>query len=126
MAGVKGIVEQIQHSTREQHRATSEIAESVGNIRLLGGQVRRSTDEQRRGSRLITESVTEVTALIDQIAEATLTQAKSNETIEHALQVFRDVTDEATRRAEAINTMVATLSERSENLEQEIDRFKTE
>ncbi len=58
-------------------------------------------------------------------SEATQSQAKSNETIEHALQVFRDVTDEATRRAEAINTMVATLSERSEHLEQEIDRFKT-
>jgi methyl-accepting chemotaxis protein len=126
MAGVKGIVEQIQRSTREQHRATSEIAKSVGNIRLLGGQVRRSTDEQRRGSRLITESVTEVAAMIDQIAEATKSQAKSNATIEHALHVFRDVTDETTRRAEAINAMVATLSERSEHLEQEIDRFKTE
>ena len=126
MAGVKGIVEQIQRSTREQHRATSEIASSVGNIRLLGSQVRRSTDEQRRGSRLITESVTEVAAMIDQIAEATQSQTKNNETIEHALQVFRDVIDETTRRADAFNVMVATLSERSEHLEQEIDRFKTE
>ena len=64
--------------------------------------------------------------MIDQIAEATKSQAKSNATIEHALQVFRDVTDETTRRAEAINAMVATLSERSDHLEQEIDRFKTE
>ncbi len=98
----------------------------MGNIRLLGNQVRRSTDEQRRGSRLITESVTEVAAMIDQIAEATQSQTKNNETIEHALQVFRDVTDETTRRADAFNAMVATLSERSEHLEQEINRFKTE
>ena len=36
------------------------------------------------------------------------------------------VTDETTRRAEAINAVVSTLSESSARLEREVDRFKTE
>jgi methyl-accepting chemotaxis protein len=123
---VREIVEKINASAHEQHRATTEIAGAVERIRSLGASVRRSTEEQRRGSRLITNAVTNVAGRIAQIAEATQAQTKSSESIEHALQVFRDVCDEATRRTEEIYAMVSTLSERSAQLEREIGRFKTE
>jgi methyl-accepting chemotaxis protein len=126
MAEVKRIVEHINRSTRDQHQATTEIASAVEKIRSLGQRVRTSTDEQRKGSRLITNAVTGVASMISQIAGATQAQTKSSETIQHALKVFRDVSDETTRRAEAIDAMVSTLAERSAQLEREIGRFKTE
>ena len=74
----------------------------------------------------MTDSVTHVATMIEQIAEATLAQTKSSETIQHALQVFRDVTTESNRRAEELGTMVGTLSERSDRLDEVVGRFKTE
>jgi methyl-accepting chemotaxis protein len=125
MRDVQEIVDQINQSTHQQHTATNEIARAVENIRNLGTAVRHSTEEQRRGSRLITNAAANVTAMVSQIAEATNAQTKSSETIQHALQVFRDVSDETSRGAEEINASVTTLSERAERLEQEIGRFKT-
>jgi methyl-accepting chemotaxis protein len=126
MTEVKEIVEQINRSTLDQQTATGEIANAVENIRSLGKGVKTSTDEQRRGSRLMTDSVTHVATMIEQIAEATQAQTKSSETIQHALQVFRDGTTESSRRAEELGTMVATLSERSNRLDEAVGRFKTE
>ena len=94
-------------------------------IRALGAGVRKSTEEQRRGSGVITTEVTRMAGRIDLIAGATQAQTESSETIHDALQVFRDVTEETTRRAEAIRDMVTTLSERSQRLAREIGRFKT-
>jgi methyl-accepting chemotaxis protein len=74
----------------------------------------------------MTESVTHVATMIEQIAEATQAQTKSSETIQHALQIFQDVTGESTRRAEELARMVGTLSERSSYLDEAVARFKTE
>jgi len=126
MNEVRRIVEVIDQSTRDQHRATTEIAKAVHNIRGLGEDVRRSTDEQRQGSSLITNAVNNVAERIHQIAEATQAQTQSTETIHHALEVFRHVMDENSRRTEAINAMVARLLERSRQLDEEIGRFKTD
>ena len=126
MTEVREIVAQINRSTLDQQTATGEIADAVENIRSLGKGVKSSTDEQRRGSRLMTDSVTHVATMIEQIAEATRAQTKSSETIQHALQVFRDVTAESNRRAEELGTMVGTLSERSNRLDEAVARFKTE
>lgn len=126
MGEMKQTVERITRSAREQHRATGEIEDAVGKIRHLGERVRRSTDEQKQGSGLIANAVSNVTERINQIAEATQTQTRSSEAIHHALQVFRDVMDDTTRRAKAINGMVARLLRRSAELEREISRFKTD
>jgi len=126
MNEVKQIVESINRSTRDQHRATAEIANAVQNIRRLGADVRRSTDEQRQGSGLITNAVNSVAERLNLIAKATQAQTKSCETIHDALSVFRDVMEGTTQRTEAINAMVARLLERSQQLGQEIGRFKTD
>jgi methyl-accepting chemotaxis protein len=126
VAEVNRIVKRFDQSARDQQTATSEIAESIEKIRLLGLDVRRSTDEQRRGGSLITSAVDAVSELVSHIAEATQSQTKSSENIQNALQIFRDATSETDRRVEAINEMVATLSERAGSLEQEIGRFRTE
>ncbi|MFQ5417581.1 MAG: methyl-accepting chemotaxis protein [Myxococcota bacterium] len=125
MTQVREIVEQINHSSLDQQAATSEIANAVENIRSLGKGVKTSTDEQRRGSRLMTDAVTHVATTLDQIAEATRAQAKSSEIIQQALRVFRDVAGDSLRRAEAIGSMVETLSERSTRLGDAVGRFGT-
>ena len=124
MSEVGTIVAQINRSTLDQQTATGEIAMAVDNIRSLGTRVRVSTEEQRRGSKLITESVTHVAGRIEQIVATTKAQGKSGETITHSLQVFREVARESARRAQNLEAMVGTLSERSNRLEEVVGRFK--
>jgi methyl-accepting chemotaxis protein len=121
---VKEIVQQIDGAAREQQGATSEIARAIENIRALGVGVHESTQEQRQTGRSIADAMMSVTGMIEKIADATKSQAASNETIQHALQVFRDTSEESIRRAGEMTTMVSTLSQRSQTLETEVDRFK--
>ena len=123
---VNQIVERFGLSARDQLNATTDIASAIESIRQMGLDVRRSTDEQRHGSVLIMNSITEVSGLISHIAEATQDQTKSAENIHHALEVFREVTSDTNVSVEAINQMVAMLSERAAKLESEIGRFRTE
>jgi len=123
---VKSIVERINHSSHDQEQATREIGAVVENLRELGSAVRGSIDEQRRGSRLITQAAASVTDMVNQIVEATSNQTKGSEAIQTALQVFKDVTEETTLGADAINTSVASLLERAAHLETKIGRFKAE
>ena len=62
--------------------------------------------------------------MIEKIAEATRSQATSNEMIQHALQVFREISEESIRRAGDMATIVSTLSQRSQKQETEAGRFK--
>ena len=126
MSAVNQSVERFGLSARDQLNATTDIASAIESIRQMGLDVRRSTDEQRHGSVLIMNSITEVSGLISHIAEATQDQTKSAENIYHALEVFREVTSDTNVSVEAINQMVAMLSERAVKLEAEIGRFRTE
>ena len=126
MSAVNQIVERFGLSARDQLNATTDIASAIESIRQMGLDVRRSTDEQRHGSVLIMNSIIEVSGLIGHIAEATQDQTKSAENIHHALEVFREVTSDTNVSVEAINQMVAMLSERAAKLESEIGRFRTE
>jgi methyl-accepting chemotaxis protein len=121
---VKEIVQQIHGAAREQERATSEIASAIESIRALGVGVHDATQQQRQGSRSIADAMLRVTGMIEKIADATKSQATSNAMIQHALQVFREISEESTRRAGDMTTMVSTLSQRSQKLETEVDRFK--
>ncbi len=123
---VKGIVEQIHHATGDQQNATAEIGDAIGTIRALGESVYNSTQEQRNGSRLISDAMVSVTEMIDEIASATNSQARSSVTIQEVLEVFRETAAESILRADAMSEMVSTLSERSQKLEREMGRFKTE
>ncbi len=126
MQEVKEIVVQINRSMQEQHRASQEIAASTDHVRELGQSVSRSTVEQRRESELITASVKIVMTMINQIVDAMQEQRSRSDTIQQALTVFREVTNETSGRASAINEMVELLSDRSRQLEGEIGRFKIE
>jgi len=123
MAEVKEIVAQIDRSIREQENASGEIAQATEKIRALGQQVKGSTEEQRSGSKLITRAMEKVMSMIEHILASTREQATQSEQIRRALESFREVTVENARRADELGETVTSLSQRSGQLEREINRF---
>ena len=121
---IKEMVQQISRAGREQKKASGEILKAVEDMRAFGQEVRRSTQEQSKGSKLITAAVEKVTEMIKHILEATQKQSQGGKQIDHALQIFRESMNASAQRAAELNKVVATLSERSQQLEQEIGRFK--
>lgn len=118
------MVRQINRATHDQEKASLEIIKAVEEMRILGQQVKQSTQEQGKGSKLITSAVEKVTVMIRHILGATQEQAGGSERINRALVVFKEGTEESARRAEEMNQVVAALSSRSRQLDQEISRFK--
>jgi methyl-accepting chemotaxis protein len=123
MVEVKQIVAQIDRSVREQEKASGEIAQSTEEIGSLGQQVKGSTEEQRHGSKLITQAMEKVMGMIEHILASTREQAAQSEQIRRALESFREVTVENARRADDLGETVSSLSDRSGQLEREINRF---
>ncbi|HET6466534.1 MAG TPA: methyl-accepting chemotaxis protein [Nitrospiria bacterium] len=121
---IKEMVQQISRAGREQKKASGEILKAVEEMRAFGQEVRRSTQEQSKGSKLITAAVEKVTEMIEHIFKATQKQSQGGQQIDHALQIFRESMNASAQRASELNMAVATLSERSQQLEQEIGRFK--
>src|SRR5581483_7150120 len=124
MVQMTKMVQQINQATHDQEKSSLEIIKAVEEMRILGRQVKRSTQEQGKGSKLITAAVEKVTVMIRHILGATQEQTGGSERIHHALLVFKEGTDKSARRAEEMNQVVAALSSRSKQLEQEIGRFK--
>jgi len=124
MGRVKTIAAQLNRGTHEQDSASADITRAVERMKDLGQRVKRSTQEQSKESGLITQSVEIIAARIQEILSATTEQSKQGDQIAQALQVFREVTHESNRRSEEMRTSLEDLSERSQDLEQEIGRFR--
>jgi len=73
---------------------------------------------------LITTAVEKVIEMIHHILEATQEQTQGSEKITHALNIFKETAEENIQGVSSINNFVATLASRSQQLEQEINRFK--
>jgi methyl-accepting chemotaxis protein len=123
MRELETIAQQLNRGTHEQDNASAEITRSVERMRELGQRAKRSTQEQSRESTLITQSVETVATRIKQILEATTDQSKQGSQILEALQVFRDVTAQSNARGHVLRESLDELSERSEVLAQQINRF---
>jgi len=124
MKQVKEIALQLKRGTHEQDTASAEITRGVEQMRHLGLEVKNAAREQRGESSLITRSVETVAAKITEISVATRDQSERADQIQEALQVFREVTLQSTRRAEQTNTTVADLSALTRRLDDEIGRFR--
>lgn len=123
MTQVRRIVARIQHSTRAQTRASAEISAMVEEARVLGDEVKDATVAQSVESRRIDEAVQRLTHMIERIVRSTGEQRRGSEQIGAALGVFREVAEQSARRVEELESVVATLSERSSQLDHEIGRF---
>ena len=87
-------------------------------------EVKNAAQEQRRESSLITRSVEVVAAKIKDISVETKDQSKRADRIREALDVFREVTVQTSRRAEDTANTVADLAAHARGLEEEIGRFR--
>jgi methyl-accepting chemotaxis protein len=121
---VKALVDQITLATREQEGASVDIQRGVEEVRQLAESLKRSTAAQTQQTRFTSDTVERVAAGLAQIRAATEGQRQEAERIAEALEVFRDVASEATRRSEAMQSTVQALQQRSGRLGQEIGRFR--
>ena len=124
MNQVKETATQLNRGTHEQDSAGNEITRGVEQMLHLGLEVKNATQEQRRESSLITRSVEVVAARIKEILVETQDQSKRADQIQEALQIFREVTVQTTRRAAHASETVADLSAHAQGLEEEIGRFR--
>lgn len=124
MKQVKEIANQLNRGTHEQDGASAEITRGVEQMRHLGLEVKNAAQEQRRESSLITQSVEIVASKIKAISGETKAQSKRADQIREALEVFREVTVQSSRRAEETADTVKDLSKHAADLEQEIGRFR--
>ena len=124
MTQVKETATQLNRGTHEQDSASAEITRGVEQMRHLGLEVKNAAQEQRRESSLITQSVEIVASKIKGISVETKDQSKRADQIQEALEVFREVTLQTSRRAEETADTVADLSAHAQGLEQEIGRFR--
>ncbi len=124
MNQVKETAMQLNRGTHEQDSAGSEITRGVEQMLHLGLEVKNAAQEQRRESSMITRSVEIVAARIKEILVETQVQSKRADQIQEALQVFRDVTVQSTRRAQQTTETVSDLSAHAQGLEEEIGRFR--
>jgi len=124
MNQVKETATQLNRGTHEQDSAGNEITRGVEQMLQLGLEVKSATQKQRNESSLITRSVEAVAARIKEILVETQGQSKRADQIQEALQVFREVTVETTRRAAHASETVADLSAHAQGLEEEIGRFR--
>ena len=124
MSQVKETANQLNRGTHEQDNAGSEITIGVEKMLHLGLEVKKATREQRRESSLITRSVEIVAARIKEILVETQDQSKRADQIQAALEIFREITVQTTRRAAHTTETVADLSAHAQGLEEEIGRFR--
>ena len=124
MNQVKETATQLNRGTHEQDSAGNEITRGVEKMLHLGLEVKNATQEQRRESSLITRSVEVVAARIKEILVETQDQSKRADQIQEALQIFREVTVQTTRRAAHASETVADISAHAQGLEEEIGRFR--
>lgn len=123
---VKQIVEQVRRATQEQRHVSTEIMQLVESVRSLGAEVKRATQEQNIESNLISKAMESVMHMIDEIVRETHAQTQGNERLQNALEVFRSMTIESGRIADEMKSMVEVLSDRSQAVNAEIDKFRVE
>lgn len=124
MSKIEEMVQQFNHAINEQKKASDGIEKAVEDMRLLGQRVKNSTNEQSKGSKLITNAVEQIMAMINHILQAIHEQSNASKQINHALNIFKDETNASVQRSSEMNNVVAILSDRSQQLEHEISRFK--
>ena len=124
MNQVKETATQLNRGTHEQDSAGLEITRGVEQMLHLGLEVKNATQQQRHDSSLITRSVEAFAIRIKEILVETQGQSKRADQIHEALQIFREVTLQTTRRAAHASETVSELSAHAQGLEEEIGRFR--
>ncbi len=123
MVRLRDVAEQLDNATREQERASTQIRGAMDELGGLAHQIKTASHEQSQSSQVITTVVEEVASRIQQIADAAEEQGRSGSEIRQAIEVFGQAVSESTQRASVVAETVASLRQKSEDLESEVERF---
>lgn len=124
MKQMRNVAIQVNRATHEQDNAGSEITRGVEEMRMLSQRVQSAAQEQRRESALITESIETVAQKVKEILASTNDQNDQARQILNAIQVFREVAQASTRRADETRATVQDLSAQAQGLNEEVGRFR--
>lgn len=124
MEQVSDMVSQIARATEEQSRGSDLIMTEVERMKGLTTEVRRSTKEQSKVGNFIARSTENITAMISQIKNATDEQERNSEQIVHAVKEIQKSTNINSEATRGLNEAVASLSEQTELLQEEMKSFK--
>lgn len=117
-------VNQITVGTHEQDKVASELLEGVEQMRQLAREVKVATSEQSRQSSHMSQAVEEVAHGVHAILESAEGQHRDIGSIVESLGIFERHTTESARRAGAMQRCSEQLSDRAEELEAAVGRFK--
>jgi len=117
-------VSQITVGTHEQDKVASELLESVEQMRQLAREVKVATSEQSRQSGHMSQAVEEVAHGVHTILQSAEDQHRDIGLIVESLGIFEGHTTESAARAEGMQRCSEQLSQRAEQLEAGVGRFK--
>ncbi len=126
-------VETLTQATEGTIECVEQLSLSVRQVQTNAAQSHAlsedSSAEASQGTTAVNETIIamrEISTGFAQLEASVLRLAEKSQAIDEIIQVIQGVADQTTGRADEINSSVATLAERSQRLEQEIGRFKTE
>jgi methyl-accepting chemotaxis protein len=117
---------EIAEATRYQADSCERIMESAEQMKSLALQVKRATDEQVSGTKLISLASSESMKMAKSITDATKEEAYGSELIVKSIGAVTEATSRNMEVFAQLGEMVASLSEHSQLLQEEMARFKVE
>ena len=115
---------EIAEATRYQADSCERIMESAEQMKSLAILVRRATEEQVSGTKLISHASGESMKMAKSITDATKEEARGSELIVQSIEAVSTATSRNMEVFAQLGEMVSSLTEHSQLLQEEMDRFK--
>jgi len=118
-------VQEIARATAEQARGSEQIMRSAERMKIITKHVERSSQEQARGSKQITQAIESISDMVQRLNRAQREQTQGAEQVVLAVENIKEVTDRQGSAVRELELSVDTLSEQSQVLRTEVQRFRT-
>ncbi|MDF1564257.1 MAG: HAMP domain-containing methyl-accepting chemotaxis protein [Deltaproteobacteria bacterium] len=118
-------VQEIARATAEQARGSEQIMRSAERMKIITKHVERSSQEQARGSKQITQAIESISDMVQRLNAAQKEQTKGAEQVMLAVDNIKEATDRQGTAVKDLELTIDTLSEQSEVLRTEVQRFRT-
>ena len=115
---------EIAEATRYQAESCEQIMESANQMKELAVQVKRATVEQASGTKYISHASSESMKMAKTITEATREEARGSELILKSIEAVSAATSGNMEVFAQLGEMVASLTEHSRLLQEEMGRFR--
>lgn len=117
---------EIADAMKYQAENCEKIVSSAQQMKTLSLHVKRATEEQASGTKLIGHASSESMKMARNITEATKEEAKGSELIVQSIESVSTATSKNMEIFSQLGEMVASLTEHSRLLQEEMERFKVD